>query len=188
MPVLINTHTPFLKIFDEPTGEYVAFQAGKLEIDEGEPGYEAVMAEAARNPFISVIVNATTCQYCGEVYTGKTAKAQLGRHKKDIHFDLWQAEKEIEQATLIATEVKARAGYACDVCAPVQEFGTEADLAAHVALLHLKAPELDDDGNEVAGGSGDGPGGDRPARRRPGEREISAPAAARRGRAASSDS
>lgn len=178
MPTLINTHTPYLRIYDEPTGTYVQFRGGKLEIDEGDTGYDSVMAEAARNPFISVIVNATTCQYCGEVFTGKAAKAQAGRHKKDIHFDLWQAEKEIEQATVIATEVKARAGYACDVCAPIQTFGTEDDLAAHAKLLHTAPPELDADGNEVDAESGSR------SRRRPGEREISAPAAARRGKAA----
>lgn len=176
MPTLINTQTPFLRIFDEASGEYVQFRAGKLEIEEDEVGYEAVMAEATRNPSISIIVNETTCQYCGQVFRGKAAKAQLGGHKKDIHFDLWQAEKEIEQATVIAREVKARAGYSCDVCAPVQTFGSEADLAQHARDLHTAPPELDADGNEVAAASSGGGG----SRRRPGEREVSAPAAARR--------
>lgn len=175
MPTLINTTTPFLRIYDEASGEYVAFAAGKLEIEEGDLGYEAVMAEATSNPAIQILVNETTCQYCGQVFRGKAAKAQLGSHKKDIHFDVWQAEKLIEQETVITREVKARAGIACDVCQPVQTFPDGEALAEHVALLHTAPPELDADGNEVsAGSSGGGP------RRRPGEREVSAPAAARR--------
>lgn len=157
---LVNTVTPFLKIFIPDTGEYRSFQAGQLEIAEDDPDFEVVKAEALRNPSISIQVNSTTCRYCGEVFTGKAGAAQLGKHKKAIHFDVWQAEQFIEQEATNAKELKARAGFACDVCSPVQTFGTAADLADHVNLLHTAPPEMDDEGNERGG--------------RPGEREIPA--------------
>jgi len=166
MPILVNTVTPYLKIYIPSSGGYVDFVGGKLEIDKGDPGYEEAMAEAQRNPSISIMVNQTTCRYCGEVYTGKNAAAQLGAHKKKIHFDLWEAEKRIEQESVIQKEIKARAGYACDVCAPVQTFGSKEDLSEHVVLLHTVPPPMDDEGNEIGG-------------RRPGETEI--PAATRTG-------
>lgn len=160
MTVFVNTTHPELRIFVPATGEYVSFIGGKLEIDEGEPGYEEAKAEAIRNPLISIIENETTCQFCGEVFHGKAAKLNLGAHKKAIHFDLWSKEKEIEHATLMSREIKSRAGFACDVCSPVQTFGTAEDLAAHTAFLHASAPSLDDEGNEV---------GDNEPDRRPGE-------------------
>ena len=167
MTKFINTSTPYLRIL-LPDGDYAQFQGGKLEIDEDDPGYATVMAEAQSNPSISIMVSATTCEYCGEVFKGRPAKAQLAKHKKDVHFDLWRAEKEIEQATVIDIEVKKRAGFACDVCAPVQTFGSAADLSEHTRLLHTQPPELNDAGEEVGSGSG----------RRPGE--VEPPAAARR--------
>jgi hypothetical protein len=158
MAVFVNTVTPQLRIYIPATGDYVQFSGGRLEIDEGEPGYEEAMANALVNPSTSIIVNSTTCQYCGEVFNGKAAAAQLGKHKKDAHFNLWQAEKEIEHATVIQKEVKARAGYACDVCQPTQTFGTADDLAEHAKLLHTAPPELDAEGNERDGERGRRPG------------------------------
>jgi hypothetical protein len=167
---LINTVTPYLRILVEDGG-YVMFQGGKLEIDEDEYGYGAAMAEAQRNPSISIIRSSATCDYCGEDFDGKTAKARLGAHKKDAHFDLWVKEKDIEHARVIDTEVKARAGFACDVCQPIQTFGSAGDLAEHVTLLHTQPPALDDDGNTVGGDDGAG------SSRRPGE--VEPPKAAR---------
>lgn len=151
MTKFVNTVNPYLRVL-LPDGNYAQFQGGLLELDEGDEGYVAVMAEAQTNPSISIMINATTCAYCGEVFTGKAAAAQLGRHKKDVHFDLWKSEKELEAATVIDVEVKKRAGFSCDVCAPVQTFGSAEDLAGHVSLLHTAAPALDDEGNEVGSG------------------------------------
>lgn len=145
MTVFVCTSYPELRIL--AGDDYVKFIGGKLELDPDEPGYDAVKAEAIRNPAISIIENETTCEYCGEVFTGKAGKAQLGTHKKANHFDVWQAEKEIENAKTMQREVKARAGFACDVCSPVQTFGTEADLTQHVRDLHAAPPDLDDAGN-----------------------------------------
>ena len=131
--------------------------------------YDEIPRRKASGPtYASIMRSTATCQYCGEDFDGKTAKARLGAHKKDNHFDVWQAEKEIEHATVIDKEVKARAGFACDVCAPVQTFGSAADLSEHTRLLHTQPPELNDAGEEVGSGSG----------RRPGE--VEPPAAARR--------
>lgn len=164
MPRYICTTYPQLKIFNPVTGDYASFVGGLLEIDEDDPNYEVVHAEALRNPSISIMVNRTTCQYCGESFTGKAAAAQLGKHTKDIHPDVWDAEQVIKNAKIVETEVKRRAGYACDVCAPVQEFGSAAALSDHVKLLHTAAPELDDEGNDKA----------EPKGRRGGERAVPA--------------
>lgn len=163
--IFVSTTTPFLRILiheGEKAGEYVQFLAGKLELDEDEPGFPEVHAEALRNPGISILVNSTTCELCGEVFTGRAAKAQFGSHIKRIHPDVWDAEQALAHAKSIDRTVKQRAGFACDVCSPVQTFGEADDLAAHVRDLHTAAPELDDDGNDVAGG------------RRPGEAAIPA--------------
>lgn len=159
MTTLINTTEPFLRILNPATGEYAAFSGGRLDIDTDDPNYEVVMREAVRRPTISIHESATTCPNCGEVFTGKAAKANLGQHRKAVHFELWQADKEAEHAEVMQREVKARAGFACDVCNPVQTFGDEAGLAEHVKLLHTAAPSLDEDGNEVTG----------KGKRRPGE-------------------
>lgn len=161
---LVNTTTPFLKIYIPATGDYVSFLGGQLEIAEDDPNYEAVHAEAVRNPAISIMVNSTTCEFCGEVFTGKAGKAQLGAHIKKIHPDVWDAQQAIDRAKADAKELKSRAGYVCDVCSPVQEFGDKGSLSEHVKLLHTAPPELDADGNDV-GGKED---------RRPGERGIPA--------------
>lgn len=160
MTTFVNHATPYLRIL-LPSGDYIQFQGGKLIVDEDDPNHEHAMAEAVRNQSIAILVNETTCDYCGESFTGDKARAKLADHKKDVHFDLWQKETELEQARVVQREVKARAGYACDVCAPVQTFGSEDDLAEHVRLLHTAPPELDENGNTVGGGGGDD-GGQRP--------------------------
>lgn len=151
--LFVNTTHPFLRIYNPATGGYAAFQGGRLELDEDHPDFGVVTAEAERNPFITILVNATTCPDCGEVFAGKAAPAQLGQHRKQIHFDKWIADKEVEQASFIQKEIKSRAGYACDVCSPIQTFGAEDDLASHVKFLHASAPKLDDEGNDVGGGN-----------------------------------
>jgi hypothetical protein len=164
----IDTTHPFLRIL-MTDGTYVQFQAGHLEVAENDKYHKQVMAEAARNPSISVMVNETTCRFCGEVFTGDKAAAKLEAHTKAMHFDLWQKQRDVEAATVVQREIKARAGYACDVCAPVQTFGSPEQLAEHVTLLHAAPPELDAAGNTR--------GGDPDESRRPGE--VAPPAAAR---------
>lgn len=168
MTLFICTATPFLKIL-LTSGEYASFEAGQLEVAETDPFYEEVLAEATRNASISIMTNATTCRFCGAEFIGDKAKAKLEDHSKEVHFDLWVKQQEIDAATVIQKEIKSRAGYVCDICAPVQTFGSEADLAEHVNTLHTKPPALDDDGNELGGGDPD---------RRPGEvNPAGAPAA-----------
>ena len=173
MPVLLNNVNPALRIYDPESEEFVAFRGGKLEIEEGDLGYEAVMAEAERNPSIIVVVNGKQCTLCGETFTGKAAAAQLGNHTKNVHFEVWQAGREEDNAQAIAVEVKKRSPFACDVCPTTQEFGSAEDLALHAQLIHT-APDVDGDGNAV--GEGPGNGASRQGRSRGGNAAAQPPA------------
>lgn len=175
MTTFVNTVTPYLRIL-LPEGDYAQFHGGRLDLAEDDPAHAAVMAEAIRNPSISVIISAATCLYCGDDFTGDKAGSKLDGHMKEIHFDLWQKQLELDQAKVVQKEVKSRAGYACDVCAPIQTFGSADDLAEHAALLHANVPNLGDEGNTV-GGSGEDSG------RRPGEVEPAPAAQPARGHA-----
>jgi hypothetical protein len=159
MTTLVNSTAPYLRIL-LTDGSYAQFQGGKLDISEDDPFYGEVIAEGTRNPSIAILTNSTTCRFCGANFEGDKAKEKADKHKKDNHFDLWQKELEVEQASVVQKEIKARAGFPCDVCAPVQTFGSAADLSQHVVALHTQPPAMDEDGNTL-GGDGDG--------RRPGE-------------------
>lgn len=153
MAVFINTVTPELKIYNPVEDSWFGFTAGRLEIDEGDPNYQWALAEAQRNPAISVHQKATQCPECGDVFTGRMAAANLGSHRKEIHFDKWLADQEAATAEEREIQIKSREGYACPDCAPVQTFGTAEALALHVREIHAGAPsaaELESDG----GGSG----------------------------------
>lgn len=152
---LVNTATPFLKIYNPDTGNFASFIAGKLEIEKEDPDFKWVMAEAQRNPAISIHEIATTCDQCGAIFTGKVASAELGKHRKEIHFDVWLAEKDAKDEALREVQVKSRAGYACDICSPVQEFPDAEQLAQHVRLLHATVPELTESGETVGGDEGE---------------------------------
>lgn len=147
MATLLNHTYPQMRILIPQTGQYREFRGGRLEIDRDDPDYDVVMAEAAANPSIVIYESVTTCDRCGEVYTGKLAAANLARHRKDVHFDVWLAEQDAEQALARNAEIKAREGFPCDVCRPVQTFGTEDELALHVTVMHTAAPALDAEGN-----------------------------------------
>lgn len=159
-----------------PDGTYQQFRDGQLDVAEtisyedqetGEtrtlpnPYYEPLLNFAKGDPLTAILVNTTTCPHCGEVFAGKAAKADLGRHRKENHFELWIADKTADQAAEVQKLLKARANYVCDVCTPLQEYPTETELAFHVNLVHARtAPTMDAEGNEVGGGGED---------RRPGE-------------------
>lgn len=153
--LFINQTTPYLRIYNPVTEAFAEFKGGKLELDPGDPDFEVVKAEALRNPAIVILENATTCPLCGEAFAGKTAAAQLGKHRKDVHFSEWVADKEAEQGEAILREVKARAPYACDLCPRVQEFGSQDELMIHIAAVHRNV-ELDDNGNVIGDGAGGG--------------------------------
>lgn len=147
----VNVATPYLAIFIPPTGETIRFQGGILEVDEDDPRFPWVKAEAERNPAISVHEKVNTCVLCGEVFTGKMAAARLGAHRKEIHFDTWQAEKDAEAAAEREVQIKSRSGVFCDICVPLQEFPTKELLAEHTLLLHANAPALTESGETVGG-------------------------------------
>jgi len=147
MAILLNTLYPQMRIHIPATGGYRAFLNGKLEIEKDDPDYEVVMAEALRTHSIVVYESVTTCDRCGEVFTGKAAPMQLGKHRKDAHFDVWLAEKDLEDVLARNAEVKAREGFGCDVCKPATTWPTEEELAIHVKVMHTSSPSLDEEGN-----------------------------------------
>jgi uncharacterized C2H2 Zn-finger protein len=159
MTTLVNTTEPYLRIL-LPDNDFIQFQGGKLELPEDHPFYQHVMDEAVRRPSIAVLINETTCPYCGEVFKGDKAAAKYGAHIKEVHFELWQKEQDLEHARIVQKEVKARAGFSCDVCSPIQTFGTADDLAEHVGLFHTNPEEMDAAGNTTT------------AETRPGEKVI----------------
>jgi hypothetical protein len=169
---LLCNQYPALGVFNPQTGQWIHFQGGKLDIEEGDPMYETVMAEASRNPAIVVYANASTCVHCGETFG---SKAKVEAHVKDVHFDIWIANETGKHAETINQEVKARSGHFCDACAPNQEFPDEEQLALHVATMHTAAPILNEDGS----GTGEAPA--KGGRKRPGEVDASVPAATAKG-------
>lgn len=146
---------PHLRVFNPATEGFAEFKGGKLQLDPGDADYEVVLAEAQRNPAIVMLTEAVQCEACGEPFTGKAAAAQLGKHRKDAHFDLWVADKQEEQARVVMAEVKHRSPHACDLCPRVQEFGSADELAIHVRAVHLSV-EVDDNGNVQGEGAGGG--------------------------------
>lgn len=171
MATLLCNQYPALGVFNPATGQWIHFLGGKLDIDEGDPMYEVVMAEAARNPAIVVFANASTCVHCGETFG---SKAKVEAHVKEAHFDIWLADETGKHADTVNREVKARSGFFCDACAPNQEFPTEDELALHVATLHTAAPVLNDDGS----GDGEAPA---KGRKRAEQEPAAVPAATAKG-------
>ncbi len=168
MPLLLNHTHPQLNIYNPFTGGFRQFRDGSLVIEEGDPDYEVVMAEAIRNPYITIYETVGTCPVCGQVVgKGQTAAASVQRHLNDAH-------PEADEQEAVATsnrQVKSRAIWSCDVCRPAQTFEDEEGLQAHNKLIHMGAPTLDSEGNTVDEGAA-------PRRRRPGEAGI--PAATRK--------
>jgi hypothetical protein len=149
MPILLNNEHPYLRIMDPDDGTYYEFKGGKLEIAEGDKGFDVVMAEAQRNPYIRVYESVTSCPHCGEDQPSKKA---LDVHVHDIHFDKWLEKRDEAYIETRNVEILSREGFPCDVCRPTQTFGTEGDLALHVKAFHTAPPAMDAEGNEKAGG------------------------------------
>lgn len=146
--VLLCRTYPAFRILNPDNGTYSQFAGGKLVIAEDDPNYAFVMAEAVKNPDIVVTSTALQCDICGETFTGGAARLELGKHRKNVHPIEWDADHEAAHIDERTTILKDRAGFPCDVCQPVQTFGTEADLAEHVRMLH-GAPFVDADGRGV---------------------------------------
>jgi hypothetical protein len=149
MALLLCHQYPALRIYNPQTGGFAAFLYGKLEIEPDDPDYEVVMAEASRNPAIVVVESIGTCAYCGEQFVGGNAKLLLGGHIKDVHYDKYLEQKDAEESAVRNVELKSREGFACDVCQPLQVFGTNDDLTLHVLTMHANAPEMDEAGNAM---------------------------------------
>lgn len=134
MALLLNHVNAGLRIFIPATGEVRQFDHGSLVIEEDDPAYGVVMAEALANPNITVVMGGSS----GNVVA------------------------------------KASAPHACDACNPAQSFDSDEALSAHVGLVHLARPTLNEEG-EVQD-QGDAPR----TRRRRGEVEGIPPATAGR--------
>lgn len=136
------------RVLNPVSGAWAQFVGNRLDIDESDPNFPFVAAEAARNPEIIAIATGLQCPYCGDVFSGKTGRANRSNHIAANHPNEADAELDADHAAVKLQIVKAREGFACDVCQPVQTFGTEADLAAHVRLLH-GSPFVNADGKGV---------------------------------------
>jgi len=144
MTTLICNQTPYLRIYNPVSGEYVQFLGGRLDIEPEDPNYAVVMAEGASNPAITILLTAKggmNCPECGALFTGQAGAAQLGKHRKDIHFDAWLADKDAAHQSEINTILKDRAGVACDVCRPAQVFPNDDALGQHIRLVHATAED-----------------------------------------------
>lgn len=148
MAVLINRAYPAFRILNPATGGYAQFAGGKLVIEEGDPNYGVVMAEAKRNADIIITTKAAQCPECGETFTGGAASLELGKHRKNVHPLEWDRDREAGLASERNVILQDREGYPCDVCQPIQTFGTPEDLALHVRELH-GAPFVNADGKGV---------------------------------------
>ena len=168
----VNATNANFRVYNPTTGGFAEFVGGRLDLDDDDPNFEVVKAEAERNPLVTILVNETTCPYDGEVFSGKAAAAQLAAHTQRQHPEVWAAKKDLEHAEMKARALKITDGFPCDVCQPVQVFGTKDDLAQHIADLHTQPPALDDEGNTIGGSEGE--------TRRPGERAIPAARASSR--------
>lgn len=138
MPTFLNQRNPALRVYCPDLDQFAEFRGGKLELEKTDPRYRWVAAQATRDPNIVVVEKVTQCDQCGETFTGGAAAADLGKHLKSIHFDVWLARKDAKDAEARNVELQRREGYHCDVCPFGQAtFGTEEDLATHVKLLHI---------------------------------------------------
>lgn len=151
MVTLLNSVNPYLKIYVPGEDGYRQFQGGKLVIDSKDPGYKTVMEVARNSPSIIVLQGEGTCTACGDKFKGDDAAAELERHTKDVHFEVWVAGQRAAAEDVIQSEIKRRASVFCDACSPAQEFPTEDALLEHLHLLHLAAPADGGDGGD--GGS-----------------------------------
>jgi hypothetical protein len=156
MATLLNHTHPEMRVYVPQTGQYREFRGGKLEIEKDDPDYEVVMAEASRNPSIVVYESVTTCERCGEDFTGKLAKANLAKHRKEVHPDVVMAEEDAAFLEARNAEIKAREGIPCDLC-PHATFPDAEALALHIKVMHTSAPPMDDEGNLKGGGAAAAP-------------------------------
>lgn len=145
MPTLLHRTSANFRVYNPVTTEFAAFHGGRLDIEEGDENYAVVMAEASRNPEITVLVNATTCPLCGEVFS--KAK-ELDEHTKDVHFDVWLATEDAKVAEARTVLIKERAGYACDVCSPPGVFANAGLLALHTKLIHTQNGDQEEPAKE----------------------------------------
>lgn len=162
MATLICTQFPSLSIYQPADGSWIQFRGGRLDIEDDDPNYAVVMAEAASNPAIAVYVNASTCIHCGETFASKKA---LDGHVKDVHFAEYLAAEDAAHAETRIALIKEREGFACDIC-PHAEFGTAEDLSLHVQAIHTAPPDLGDAGAGSLGPEGAGGEDGKPKARR----------------------
>lgn len=148
MAVLINRTYPNFRILNPATGLYAQFAGGKLTIEPDDPNYDFVMEAAKKYPEIIVTTKVVQCPECGETFTGGAASLELGKHRKNIHPLEWEADREASLAEERNAIIQSRQPFTCDVCQPLQEFGTADDLALHVRTLH-GSPFVNADGKGV---------------------------------------
>ncbi|HEY6058515.1 MAG TPA: hypothetical protein VIV06_10810 [Candidatus Limnocylindrales bacterium] len=172
MATTLISRYPALRVL-RADGSFAQFVGGKLVVEDDDPDRDRLLAFAAGDPSVQIIVDEVQCLHCGEVIgAGRGAAGRLAMHVKAVHPEVWEADANAEHARMIAFEAKARAGISCDVCNPVQTFAEPEQLALHVQLVHTAPPPMDEQGNTL--GAQDEPDG------RPVE-DVAVPAAKRKG-------
>lgn len=149
---LNNVH-PQLRIL-LPNGDYATFLGGKLEVSEDDPFLDHITRVAEADPSTIVLTGGVQCLACGAEFTGKSAEKELGAHMASAHPEIVAAKAVDRLTAQINVELRGRETFACDACPNprMSVFGSEDDLAAHVAAVHTAPPALDDEGNETGGG------------------------------------
>lgn len=90
--LLLNYVNLSLRVFDPASGEVRQYQNGKLEIDESDPCYATVVAEAQANPDTKVVINNVVvsepvlfaCDVCRPAQSFLNAK-ELHEHTNLVH-------------------------------------------------------------------------------------------------------
>lgn len=149
MATLINQTHPGYEILNPETGQWVKFEGGRLDIEDDDPNYAVVMAEAGRNPSIAVYASVSTCVYCGEDFASKD---KLAKHVKETHFEKWLEAQDAEHATTRQAEIKAREPFPCDAGCPLgTAFPTEEERSLHYQVMHAAPPTDSGDGDTSSG-------------------------------------
>jgi hypothetical protein len=160
---LINAIHPQLRIVvsAEPL-RIRSFMGGKLVVERDDPDYEQLMSFATSSPEVRVVETAVWCPECGEPFAGGAAKPEMGKHRKELHFDAWIADKEAATAQEKAAVISERSGIPCPICeaqgGSTERFPDFETVAVHAKAIHDSdelLPRLDAEGNTI-GGDGEG--------------------------------
>lgn len=138
MALLQSGKYPHIRVWIPELKQYRVFKAGRLDIDESDPAFEAIMKWAAARSFVTVHETVLRCSDCNEPFAGGMAKARFARHNNEKH----EGTAEIVDAGG-QKRVKVSVPFACDICQPPQAFENDEQLAEHAAAFHATGDETE---------------------------------------------